>query len=80
MGYFFMLPELCEAYRRLQSGKRHASFTPDEILDLLVEFPNAEARASLENHLRQARNDILQVRRQALHIRENINRAFRNGV
>lgn len=32
-----MLPELLEAYRRLQSGKRHARLDIDEMLELRVD-------------------------------------------
>lgn len=42
LGYMLMLPELCEGYRRLQSGKRHARMDPEEVLDLRVKpIPNA---------------------------------------
>ncbi len=37
VAHLLMLPGLCEAYRRLQSGKRHARFDPTELLDLLAE-------------------------------------------
>ena len=42
VAYLLMLPDLCEAYRRLQSGKRHARFDPDEFLDLRVQLPDAK--------------------------------------
>ena len=34
IGYLLMLPEMCDAYRRLQSGKRHARLDPKELLEL----------------------------------------------
>lgn len=37
LGYFLMLPQLLDAYRRLQSGKRHARFDIDEVLELKVD-------------------------------------------
>jgi type I restriction-modification system DNA methylase subunit len=36
LGYLLMHPSLCEAYRRLQSGKRHARLDPQELLELLI--------------------------------------------
>lgn len=35
-GYFLMLPEMCGAYRRLQSGKRHARLEARELLEMRV--------------------------------------------
>lgn len=37
LGYFLMLPEMLEAFRRLQSGKRHARFDIQEVLELKVD-------------------------------------------
>ena len=36
IGYLLMHPLMCEAYRRLQSGKRHARLDPKELLELLI--------------------------------------------
>lgn len=55
LGYFLMLPQLLDAYRRLQSGKRHARFDIDEVLELKVDVdPLAISSADLaeiENRL-----------------------------
>jgi type I restriction enzyme M protein len=44
VAYLLMAPSLCEAYRRLQSGKRHARFDPREFLNLKVQLPSMGAR------------------------------------
>ena len=36
-GYFLMLPQMCDGYRRLQSGKRHARMEAEELLELKVD-------------------------------------------
>lgn len=38
IGYLLMLPEMCEAYRMLQSGKRHARLDPSELLELRIDI------------------------------------------
>lgn len=38
LGYCLLLPQLLDAYRRLQSGKRHARFDIDEMLELRVDI------------------------------------------
>lgn len=40
-GYLLMRPDLLEAYRRLQSGKRHARLNSAEMLELKVDIPDA---------------------------------------
>ena len=48
LGYFLVLPQMLEAYRRLQSGKRHARFDIDEVLELKVDIdPLAISRETL---------------------------------
>jgi len=74
--YLLMLPELCEAYRRLQSGKRHARLDPDEMLDLLVELPPKATLTTLAKELETRRGEILHYRREALAVRAAIDDLF----
>ncbi len=46
IGYLLMLPEMCDAYRMLQSGKRHARLDPKEMLELKVEISLTESKLS----------------------------------
>ena len=62
VAYLLMLPDLCEAYRRLQSGKRHARFNPSEFLDLRVQLPEAEQVAQIQQHIRDKRAAIISLR------------------
>lgn len=41
VGFLLMHPKLCESYRMLQSGKRHARLDPEEMIQLTVKIdPN----------------------------------------
>jgi type I restriction enzyme M protein len=75
LAYLMLLPEMREAYRRLQSGKRHARLTPAELLDLKVAFRRSDA-ASIESVLTAKRNSILARRSEALGVRQEIDAAF----
>lgn len=49
LGYCLLLPQLLDAYRRLQSGKRHARFDIDEVLELKVDIdPLSVSNSSLK--------------------------------
>lgn len=75
-AYMLMLPELCEAYRRLQSGKRHARLDPKELLDLKLSIPDATALSLLEAAIIERRNHIIESRRKELEIRGDIDELF----
>ena len=79
VAYLLMLPELCEAYRRLQSGKRHARLDPKELLDLKVELPSLERSASIHAALGEARNQIVDLRLQEKAARASIDELFVSG-
>jgi len=74
--YLMMLPQLCEAYRRLQSGKRHARLDPDELLDLRVEFPGEDQLEALEAEIVRIRGRILQLREQQQAVRAQVDDLF----
>lgn len=38
VGFLLMHPKLCESYRMLQSGKRHARLNPEELIQLTVKI------------------------------------------
>jgi type I restriction enzyme M protein len=76
IAYLLMLPDLCEGYRRLQSGKRHARLSPDEMLDLKVELPAPSKYASLEHELEVRRQEILAARAQVKIVRQAMDRLF----
>ena len=71
-----MLPDLCEAYRRLQSGKRHARFDPDEFLDLRVQLPGAKDIAQVQEQVRDGRARIIALRKEALTERRTMDSLF----
>ena len=76
LGYFLMRPEMCEAYRRLQSGKRHARFDPKEFLTLRAEFPESGAAEELLDGIVARRKSIVELRRQELKVRREIDSLF----
>ncbi|HET9676089.1 MAG TPA: N-6 DNA methylase [Solirubrobacterales bacterium] len=76
IAYVLLLPELREAYRRLQAGKRHARLAPEELLDLRVAIPRGEAAAELEQALRAKRSEILSLRQAEQGVRSGIDAAI----
>ena len=76
VAYLLMLPDLCEAYRRLQSGKRHARFDPDEFLDLRVQLPGAKDIAQVQEQVRDGRARIIALRKEALTERRTMDSLF----
>jgi type I restriction enzyme M protein len=76
LAYFLMLPELCEAYRRLQSGKRHARFVPTEFFDLRVSLPQGEEWQELEARVLGGRAEIISLRERTHTVRAEIDQCF----
>ena len=76
VAYLLMLPNLCEAYRRLQSGKRHARFDPEEFLDLLVELPSPADVELIQRQVCEARARIVAFREAALEQRTTIDSLY----
>lgn len=76
VAHLLMLPDLCEAYRRLQSGKRHARFAPDEFLDLRVQLPNIDDIWGIQKQIKMGRERIVVFRRSALSERRTIDSLF----
>jgi len=74
--YLLMLPELREAYRRLQSGKRHARFDPTEMLDLRIEFPSDDSLESIRQFVEQNREKIFDLRQTEREVRNAIDELF----
>lgn len=58
LAYTLMLPDVCEAYRRLQAGKRHARLDPREMLDLRVEVAWQYDWVGLDNEIKRSRDAI----------------------
>ncbi|HXS48233.1 MAG TPA: N-6 DNA methylase [Solirubrobacterales bacterium] len=76
VAYLLLLPEMREAYRRLQAGKRHARLNPPELLDLKVQMPKGPSAAKIEKQLAKQRAAILELRAEGLSIREEMDAAF----
>jgi type I restriction enzyme M protein len=76
VAYMLMLPEMCEAYRRLQSGKRHARFDPKEFLDLRVEVPSRKTAEELADGIQALRDQIIKLREQERIVRADIDGLF----
>jgi hypothetical protein len=74
--FVLMLPDMCDAYRRLQSGKRHARFLPEEFLDLLVELPTAETMPRVRNEVRRRRRRMEAAQRSVGELRASIDSLF----
>ena len=75
LGYCLMLPQLLDAYRRLQSGKRHARFDIDEMLELKVDIdPLVVSKASLT----QIENSLSELELQRRSLRKTIDSLFDN--
>jgi type I restriction-modification system DNA methylase subunit len=62
LSYFLMQRELSDAYRRLQSGKRHARMDPEEMLELRVTLPDASQWPELLAAIASRRADIERLR------------------
>jgi len=75
-----MMPELCEAYRQLQAGKRHARFETREFLDIRVQLPDEARVAEMEDRITAERGRILEIRRREAEIRASIDGLFRGAI
>jgi type I restriction enzyme M protein len=78
--YLLLLPEMLDAYRCLQSGKRHARFTEDDFLDLLVPDIDSEAQQRLADTARAKQTKILRHRELARRQRDAIDEAFATAL
>ena len=76
VAHVLMLPDLCQAYRRLQSGKRHARFDPKEFLDLLVELPPPNEIARIQRKVVSGRLNIVRLGSEAATVRSMIDALF----
>jgi type I restriction enzyme M protein len=74
--YMLMLPETCEALRRLQSGKRHARLQPTEMLELKIELPPREEWGEIDRRIKLLRDDLLKARAQVEDVRVAIDQVF----
>jgi hypothetical protein len=75
-AYMLMLPDLCEAYRRLQSGKRHARFDPAEFLQLKVELPLESSFMELDAEVTDRRTQMMKLRQQIREARKQVDELF----
>ena len=76
VAYLLMLPDLCESYRRLQAGKRHARFEPSEFLDLRVQLPSLSDIAQIQEQIENGRRQILGLRESLVSERQTIDKLF----
>ena len=76
VAHLLMLPDLCEAYRRLQSGKRQARFDPDEFLDLRVQVPDETTIAKIQERVTKKRTRIIQLRELGMAERASIDAMY----
>ncbi len=76
VAHLLMLPDLCEAYRRLQSGKRHARFNPEEFLNLRVQLPSNAEIAYIQEQIAKGRKRIVAFRKGAIAVRKEIDRHY----
>lgn len=76
IAHLLMLPELCEAYRCLQSGKRHARFDATEFLDLRVRIPGHSVIERIQEQIERRRMLIVNLRDQERLERASIDRLY----
>lgn len=74
--YLLLLPEMLDAYRCLQSGKRHARFNESDFLDLLVPAADEEEQEQIAETARENEALIGQLRAQIEDARGAIDKAF----
>jgi type I restriction enzyme M protein len=76
LAYLLMTPGLCDAYQRLQGGKRHARLDPEEILDLRVQLPDSASMDDLATEIVKLRDRILHLRKEEKSTRKGIDELF----
>ncbi len=79
-AYLLMQPAMCEAFRRLQSGKRHARLDPEELLTLRWQLPPADTWDHLVAEAQSKRDEILRLRSMALSVRGDIDVLLNGGA
>jgi len=72
VAYLLMHPAFCEAFRRLQSGKRHARLDPDEMLELRFCFDKKMALNSFDKELLLIRDEINSLAKKQKDLRNKI--------
>lgn len=72
LAYLLMLPDMCEAYRCLQSGKRHARFDPTEFLSVRLQLPPECDWDQLTKKILDKRSEIRELREKEKIIRLEI--------
>lgn len=75
-AYLLMLPETCEALRRLQAGKRHARLQPHEMLELRIELPPREEWGKINEQIERLRENQLKARVRVRDMRAQIDAIF----
>lgn len=76
LGYCLMLPQLLDAYRRLQSGKRHARLDINEVLELKVDIdPLSVSNARLT----RIEENLSELELQQRKLRESIDSLYNNS-
>ena len=75
-AYLLMLPDMCDAYRRLQSGKRHARFDPKEFLNLKTIIPDEAKWKSMDEEIERRRKEIIDMRHDERETRKKIDDLF----
>jgi hypothetical protein len=82
VAHLLMHSKLCEAYRRLQSGKRHARLSPEEMLELKVQTKQGSDLAEAEKSIEKNREAIAEIQQKVAGIRIRMERAIYdpNGI
>ncbi|WP_020571593.1 restriction endonuclease subunit M [Neolewinella persica] len=71
-GYLLMHPALCEAYRRLQSGKRHARLDISELLELQIPLKEDDEINEKSSELNQSIAQISELNNQVADLEQDI--------
>ncbi|WP_454149504.1 N-6 DNA methylase [Microbacterium lacticum] len=80
ISYLLLDERLRDAYRRLQSGKRHARLDPKEMLELKVELPPAAEWDEINDYLAGERQKILNYRVEQVAVRDGIDVRLRTAI
>ena len=78
VGYLLMHPVFCEAFRRLQSGKRHARLDPMEMLELKFELHDPKLLKAPEKEIIRVRDEIDTLLKKTMELRTEIDSLVAN--
>ena len=76
--FLLIMSEMLEAYRCLQSGKRHARLSEDDLLELRVPRLNQEEIKHLAQMAKQKQETVLRLREEERQARESMHGEFKS--